>query len=259
MALLSWNCHGFKHHVSELRDLINQYHPVCLALQETFLHEAKTAKIRRYSTLRKDYVDGDRASGGVALFTSHDYPSSPLNIHTNLQAVAARIHIHSLITVCSLYLPPNININQNSLNNLINQLPPPFILLGDLNGHSPLWGSPSTNSRGAQIEQLISDHDLCIFNSDEHTYFHQPSRTFHSLDLAIGSPNIFLSWKLTIDSYLHNSDHFPLILSHTTHSTHTQRIPRYNLESADWNAFQTLAAITEDMVRKIVLMKLSAV
>lgn len=248
MALVSWNCHGFKQHVSELRDLVNTYHPACIAVQETFLRSSQTAKLRRYSTFRNDNDGGERVSGGVALFVSQNYPSCPFHINTELQAVAIQIHIHSLVTICSLYLPPNTTISQISLHNLINQLPVPFIVLGDFNGHSPLWGSPDLNHRGKQIEKVLSEHDLSLFNTDEKTYFHSPSRSFHSLDLAICSPSTFPYWRFSVDSYLHNSDHFPIVLTHMLHSKYNCDISRYILHSADWKTFTELSNINPTMV-----------
>ncbi|GFW95690.1 probable RNA-directed DNA polymerase from transposon X-element [Trichonephila clavipes] len=137
----------------DVKDIIRQYHPVCVALQETFLKSCHTTKIRRYGCLRKD-TEGPSVSGGVCIFTSLDVPSSALPFHTSLQAVAVRIHSTSLITVCCLYLPPNTAIHQHDLNNLINQLPAPFIILGDFNGHSTLW------------EPYNSDHFPVILSHD---------------------------------------------------------------------------------------------
>ncbi|GBN88614.1 hypothetical protein AVEN_169450-1 [Araneus ventricosus] len=125
---------------------------------------------------------------GVALAVSNDIPSSCLNLNTNLQAVAIRMHIKSLITICSFYLPPHQTIHQTELNNLISQLPSPFLILGDLNGHSPLWGGTETNSRGRQIEQLLSDHSISLLNNDGKTHLHLPTQTFHSIDLALCAP-----------------------------------------------------------------------
>ncbi|GFV88472.1 putative RNA-directed DNA polymerase from transposon X-element [Trichonephila clavipes] len=165
-------------------------------------------QVRGYNCVRRD-VDGDTSpNGGVCLFTSHLYPSNVVTLHTSLQAVAVRIHIHSLVTVCCVYLPPNDVVPQVDLNQLVSQLPAPFILLGDFNGHSPLWGHDDTNSRGRQIEQLISDHCLCLLNNDEKTYFHAPTRTFHSLDLAICSPALLPMLNFEVAKDLHNSDHF---------------------------------------------------
>ncbi|GFX80907.1 probable RNA-directed DNA polymerase from transposon X-element [Trichonephila clavipes] len=171
-------------------------------------------QVRGYNCVRRD-VDGDTSpTGGVCLFTSNLFPSNVVTLHTSLQAVAVRIHIHSLVTVCCVYLPPNDVVPQVDLNHLVSQLPAPFILLGDFNGHSPLWGHDVTNSRGRQIEQLISDHCLCLLNNDEKTYFHAPTRTFHSLDLAICSPTLLPMLNFEVANDLHNSDHFPLIVSH---------------------------------------------
>ncbi|GFU50703.1 putative RNA-directed DNA polymerase from transposon X-element [Trichonephila clavipes] len=186
---------------------------ICVALQETFLKSCHTTKIRRYGCVRKD-TEGPSVSGGVCIFTSLDVPSSALPLHTSLQAVAVRIHSTSLITVCCLYLPPNTAIHQHDLNNLVDQLPAPFIILGDFNGHSTLWGSAKTNPRGRQIEQVLSDHCLCLLNHEEPTYFHEPTRSFHTIDLAICSPSLLPHLNLSVEKNLYNSDHFPVILSH---------------------------------------------
>ncbi|GBM19035.1 hypothetical protein AVEN_145598-1 [Araneus ventricosus] len=137
-TFISWNCRGFMNKSSELKDIINKHNPACIALQETYL---KTDKhyLRNYEIFSKHHIQ-DRASGGVALLAASHIPSMSLNLNTTLQAVAIRIQIQSLVTVCSLYLPPSARISQTDLNNLISQLPSPFIILGDLNGHSPFLG-----------------------------------------------------------------------------------------------------------------------
>ncbi|GFV70825.1 hypothetical protein TNCV_2818581 [Trichonephila clavipes] len=140
-------------------------------LQETFLKSCHTTKIRRYGCVRKD-TEGPSVSGGVCIFTSLDVPFSALPLHTSLQAVAVRIHSTSLITVCCLYFPPNTVIHQHDLNNLVDQLPAPFVILGDFNGHSTLWGSAKTNPRGRQIEQVLSDQcvSVCLITRNQRTF-----------------------------------------------------------------------------------------
>ncbi|GFT26350.1 probable RNA-directed DNA polymerase from transposon X-element [Trichonephila clavipes] len=206
-------------------------------------------QVRGYNCVRRD-VDGDTSpTGGVCLFTSNLYPSTVVTLHTSLQAVAVRIHVHSLVTVCCVYLPPNDVVPQVDLNHLVSQLPAPFILLGDFNGHSPLWGHDVTNSRGRQIEQLISDHCLCLLNNDEKTYFHAPTRTFHSLDLAICSPTLLPMLNFEVANDLHNSDHFPLLVSHVNGAGTRFRPPTYHFHRADWDKFTRLAIITGTMVQ----------
>ncbi|GFX54006.1 putative RNA-directed DNA polymerase from transposon X-element [Trichonephila clavipes] len=233
---------------NDVKDIIRQYHPVCVALQETFLKSFHTTKIRRYGCVRKD-TEGPSVSEGVCIFTSLDVPSSALPLHTSLQAVAVRIHSTSLITVCCLYLPPNVVIHQHDLNNLVDQLPVPFVILGDFNGHSTLWGSAKTNPRGRQIEQVLSDHCLCLLNHEEPTYFHEPTRSFHTLDLVICSPSLFPDFNLSVEKDLYNSDHFPVILFHYSDPSGKTFPPTYSYSRTDWALFTQLAVITDTMVK----------
>ncbi|GFW34518.1 RNA-directed DNA polymerase from mobile element jockey [Trichonephila clavipes] len=268
----------------DVKDIIRQYHPVCVALQETFLKSCHTTKIHRYGCVRKD-TEGPSVSGGVCIFTSLDVPSSALPLHTSLQAVAVRIHSTSLITVCCLYLPPNTVIHQHDLNNLVDQLPAPFIILGDFNGHSTLWGSAKTNPRGRQIEQVLSDHCLCLLNHEEPTYFHEPTRSFHTIDLTICSPSLLPHLKAAVAEWYRyrtvacfvtgsspvplktrrvgqrctlnlsraetssRCDHFPVILSHDSDPGGKTFPPTYSYRRADWALFTQLAVITDAMVK----------
>ncbi|GBN76997.1 hypothetical protein AVEN_19540-1 [Araneus ventricosus] len=245
---ISRNCRGFMNKSSELKDIINKHNPACIALQETYL---KTDKhyIRNYEIFSKHHIQ-DRASGGVALLAASHIPSMSLNLNTNLQAVAIRIQMQSLVTVYSLYLPPSERISQTDLNNLISQLPSPFIILGDLNGHSPFWGSTDSNSRGLQIEQFLADHNLYLLNSDEKTHFHLPTRTFHSVHLAISSQSLLPFLNLTVDNDLYNSDHFPLIVTDNRHSpANSYRPPKYILNVANWEKFTSLSNINSETIK----------
>ncbi|GBL76420.1 UNC93-like protein [Araneus ventricosus] len=143
----------------DIKSIINKYQPICLGLEETYLKPHLSPKFKNYTTQRRDFQQGSRASGGVAYLTSCQIPSKPILLKTQLQAVALQIQLNSRIIVCYLYLPPSVHIEQKRLDGLIQQLPSPFLLLGDFNGHNPLSGSSDTNPRGRQIETLIDDHE----------------------------------------------------------------------------------------------------
>ncbi|GBL90828.1 putative RNA-directed DNA polymerase from transposon X-element [Araneus ventricosus] len=130
-----------------------------------------------------------------------------------------------------------------------NPVPSPFLILGDLKGHSPLWGGTETNSRGRQIEQLLADHNICLLNNNEKTHFHLPTQTFHSIDLALCSPALLPSLNLTVDDNLHNSDHFPLIITDNRHNSANHYCsPKYVYNAADWQKFSSLADITSAII-----------
>ena len=88
-----------------------------------------------YST----YVDEDeRAAGGSTILVRDNILHSYVNLNTDLQAVAVRITLDKTITLCSVYIPPNSSLSLTQLKNLSDQLPTPFIIMGDFNGHNPL-------------------------------------------------------------------------------------------------------------------------
>ena len=76
------------------------------------------------------------------------------------------------LTVCNIYLPPSLDVNFSDLEHLIEQLPAPFVLVGDLNAHSPLWDDVKQDSRGKMVERLLNDYSLCLLNTGELTYRH---------------------------------------------------------------------------------------
>ncbi|GBM70497.1 hypothetical protein AVEN_53792-1, partial [Araneus ventricosus] len=102
----------------------------CIGLQETFLSSNNPLKLHGYNSVRKDAAIGSNHSGGECILTSNLYPSTPLPLHTSLQAVAVQVHTRSLVTVCCVYLPPHDVVSQQDLDTLVDQLPTPFPLRG---------------------------------------------------------------------------------------------------------------------------------
>ena len=91
-------------------------------------------------------------------------------MNTNLQAVAVNVTLSKKVTICSIYLPPIDIRSKYPLASLINQLPQPFMLVGDLNGDSKVWGCSDTNDRGGIIEDVISENDLCLMKNNLHIF-----------------------------------------------------------------------------------------
>ena len=66
------------------------------------------------------------------------------------------------VTICSIYLPPSEILSKNSMVNLIDQLPQPFMLVSDFDSHSKVWGCSDTNNRGEIIEDVIAEM-ICVY------------------------------------------------------------------------------------------------
>ncbi|GBN62854.1 hypothetical protein AVEN_110317-1 [Araneus ventricosus] len=128
LKIVSRNCHGLQTHKEDIKSILNKYQPICLDLQETYLKPHLSSKFKNYTTQRNDFQQGSRASGGMVCLSSCQIPSKPILLNTQLQEVAIQIQLNSRITVCYVYVPPRVHIEQRHLDDLIQQLPSPFFL-----------------------------------------------------------------------------------------------------------------------------------
>ena len=122
------------------------------------------------------------------------YPQREIKLCTDLQAVAVSVSLEKEITICSLYIPPNFTLHSQHLNSLLEQLPSPYLLVSDFNGHNMLWGCSKNIDRGDIIENFIEATDLCLMNDKSHTYLHPATGTFSSLDLSLCHPSLILDF-----------------------------------------------------------------
>lgn len=241
-SFLQWNCRGLISNLDDINDILDKYNIVCACLQETYLTTQSVNPFRCFDMFRKDRIGTARASGGVAILTAKSVPTRPFPVTTDLEAVAVQVCLDSVITVCSLYLPPSESITQKQFEDLCDQLPAPFMILGDLNAHSPLWGGTKVDCRGKMLEKVILSRAICLLNTGSPTHVNISTRSFSVLDLSLCSPSLFqlVDWNVERNPY--GSDHFPVILSFPLASqTLTLRPPRWRLSEAKWDVFQNQA------------------
>ncbi|KFM61872.1 hypothetical protein X975_23941, partial [Stegodyphus mimosarum] len=99
---------------------------------------------------------------------------------------------------------------------------------------------------------MIEDHCLCLLNNGQNNYFHEPTRSFHALDLAICSPSLLPFSTFSVGNYPYNNDHFPILVSITRDRKFPMsRVPHFILTRADWELFSSLTEITEEMVKDV--------
>ena len=165
-GILQWNIRGLRPNYTELDLLLKNLDPAVVCLQETKLSQNQNDySIKRFSSYHFINQNCQIACGGTSIFIRNTILHRQIILNTNLQAIAIRATLQKPITICSLYLPPHFNPTLKDLKNLIHQLPTPFLLVGDFNAHSPLWGGTSTNTKGKLLEDILLQCHLCLFNN----------------------------------------------------------------------------------------------
>ena len=241
--IIQWNCRGLKPKFDEIKLLLSHHKSSVICLQETFLKRDDTISLKGFNVYNHIHAECQRSSGGTSIFVKSSCPQRHIDLSTELQATAVSVTLDKEITICSVYIPPSFSLTSEHLNSLIQELPTPYLLLGDFNGHNILWGSKENNSRGELIENIITNNDICLMNDKSYTYMHYPTGSFSSIDLSLCHPSIFLDFNWSVCNDQHHSDHFPILIESNT-STVEDHNPKWKLNKANWEVFQSLCTET---------------
>uniref|UniRef100_T1I8R4 Endo/exonuclease/phosphatase domain-containing protein n=1 Tax=Rhodnius prolixus TaxID=13249 RepID=T1I8R4_RHOPR len=245
MSILQWNMNGYPTHKEELRKLIKEKSPLLVCLQETHLKPRNNLTIPHYNCYRRDFLQGQRACGGVGILVRDDIICQKILINSNFQTVIVKVCLLHPITVCSIYIPPRQNINLEEMNSFLRQIQGPTLLLGDFNAHHIVWGSEVTESRGRELLDAIEEQNLILLNDGSKTFLSSSFGTMSAIDLSISSVSLVtrLEWNVLEDSY--GSDHFPICI-HMENGIQAQERPkRWRIKQANWELYAERSSLKE--------------
>ena len=94
------------------------------------------------------YAQTDRATRGSSIAISNRYFHSQI-LKKKPSAVAVRLSLHKTITLCSVYIPPNYKLQPRELTELIQQLPGPCMILGEI-----LYGEVTKSQIQAKLSKM---------------------------------------------------------------------------------------------------------
>lgn len=211
--LIHWNCRGLINNYSDVKDLLNTFSPFVICLQETNLGPEYKNILKNYKVFRCDREQSGRLSGGVAIVIQSGVATRQIKLKTKYEAVAVTTLLFKTITICCLYLQPHSPVNLHDLEELLDQLPEPYLVVGDFNAHSSFWGSELTDTRGRILEDFILCNNICLLNTGKQTYCSPSSGKMSCLDLSLCSPSIFNYFKWDVIDNPYGSDHLLLLLS----------------------------------------------
>ena len=236
--IITWNCESLRAKKHELDILIAEKNPVAICLQDTRLNEVDEDyfKISGYTAYFNSF---GTSPSGVAIYVKNSIPQSPVKIITNLQALAVRVTMKGkAYVITSIYIPPSTVPTVQDFDTFISQLKSSsYLLNGDLNAHSLLWGASSTCARGKVTEQILNKYHLIPVNISHNTFLSRAYGTYSLVDLTLAHPSIYLDFQYNVLSSSYSSDHFPVVLELASDNEEDERRPHFNINKANWAGF----------------------
>lgn len=241
-TIIQWNACGLIDKWAEIQLLSNQHKPMIMALQETLFDTRKIFTKLDGSRYRWHIQPGPNPSrNGVAIAVDKTIPHKMIPINaTQLQVIACRTMGKDAITYASLYVPPRhlpVEVFEKELRSIMEQLPKPFMLMGDYNAHSTEWGSFKTDKYGKAVQKLVDELSLHIMNTGHSTRIGNSKVNMSAVDLTITSRK-FGSFKWEVDSDCRGSDHIPILIKVHKEKISIKEKQHWNHRKADWTMFQ---------------------
>ena len=130
--------------------------------------------------------------------------------------------------ICSLYLP-HIAATKQEIVQFINQLPKPFIIMGDLNARSAVWKDTGWNEKGRVTEEILLDTDVVLLNNGSVTHDHSQTNSYSVIDLT----DCKVDFVHTVLKDLYDCDHYPIHVE-LPNNILSLKVNKFNIEKAHW-------------------------
>ena len=246
---MQWNVRSYQKNKPFIQSAVDDYKPDAICLHETWAKPTIDMKLNSYTTAARR--DRENIIGvGVSVHIKTDIPNTKIELKTNLEAAATKVYLPSYaITLCSLYLSNNVNNPDliNELNKLREQLPVPFLILTDINGHHSSWGSDYCDARGKIICDWLDSSNLAILNDGTPTRLSGQGLYSH-IDLSITTQTLasLPDWEVILTTY--HSDHFPILISFSDHTNNILIKPKWITAKANWDKFRELLSLPSEFM-----------
>ena len=247
---MQWNIRGLAANREQIPVLFKEHNIVALCLQETKLGNQSPNFGSNYVFFRSPPLIGIRAQGGAGIIVHKSVNYKTVQLNTVLQACAVQIFTNRWVTLCSLYLDPNFEdrlqdksgnprqLELNDLQSLVDQLPQPYIIMGDFNAKHTMWGEQNCDRWGCIVEDLIDNNDVTLLNDGSSTRHDVHYNSSSAIDLTLCSPTLRLDYQWSVDENCHGSDHYPLHMKYVK-NVPSSCLPKWKSSEADWKSFNT--------------------
>ena len=166
--IIQWNCNGIKARIKlgELQRIINNYNPWCLCLQHTGNHNTN---IKNYKLASQSI--GNNNELGTSIYVHNEVIYDNINVTRSefqYSATALKLSDGTKFSVLNTYNQPLFNYRFNDLKEIINGIPKPILLVGDMNAHNPIWDEnySTADEAGKKIEEIIDELNLVCLNDE---------------------------------------------------------------------------------------------
>lgn len=219
LDIIQFNCNGLRNQSDAIKQLMMDYSPMVILLQELKIKKGESIKFKGYKLLTKHIREDSSAFPSIGMLIKNGLFYEEIETPDDWLVIGINTFIRKKISLFSYYDNRRINkLSQNQLNQITKLGKHKAILMGDLNAHSSIWNNlmidGQESSRGKIVNDFILNSDYVIANDGSTTRLSPiigiPNS---SIDLTILHSDLshMFNWEVILDGTM--SDHLPCALS----------------------------------------------
>lgn len=242
IKLAHWNANGLTTHKLELEKFLILNRIDVMLISETHLTDKNNFKIFGYRIYKNDHPN-NKAHGGTAILIRNRIKHHPIHSNQSEEIQYTAINLMELggpINIAAVYCPPKYNIKTEQFNKFIKLMGNRFLVAGDFNAKSPLWGARTKSPRGKQLEKTIYENNLNCITGKRPTHWPADRRKRPDIiDFGLSKGlNPYLFNTTTTDDL--SSDHSPTIIELNSTPILAEKPHKLTNGKTNWLKFQHL-------------------
>lgn len=251
--IIQFNCNGLRAQFVEIKQLIIDYNPVIILLQELKMKKGTKVEFRGYTLVTKHLRDESNDSISVGFLIKDGISYELIDIPCNWMVIGINIFIRRYLSVFSYYDNQRLDLlSFNQLQSISKMGRYPAVIMGDFNAHSSVWDDNlrnkivTSNKRDKAIIQFINETDYVLMNDGRITRISPVYNSDNSsLDLTFIHKDLVQYYDWNVADVMMGSDHLAcfLISKHINETVHKRII--WDLSTTDWNKFNSICAFEE--------------
>lgn len=270
IKIMELNCKGLVSKLQEIKKLIYFITPDVICFNETWLRANREPRINGYIS---EWHHRDANGGGLGIIIVNQLQYIKINLvpypNGMLEAMAIKIYLRNSanwLYILNLYNPCK-PITRQEVMHYVNQLGILFVIMGDMNAHTPILDyiyHGYTNPAGRALESVLSEENLVLINPPNFiTYVDYRTGKPSCLDVCIASPAIAAQIELSRAADV-GSDHSPILAEIRLQPVRCiQSCPkRWNLTGTNWKKWakdipvsnlvkpDSAEALSEDLIKR---------
>lgn len=239
--IIQFNCRGIRAQFHQIKQLIVEYSPKFILLQELLIEKDSDVKFKGYKLILK--LVGSWRSPSVGILIADGIIYDLIDTPDSMCVIGINTFCNGPVSLFSFYDNEKLNqLNEANLDIIANAGTYRPIIMGDFNAKNCLWDNDRknntfTDSRSKSIINFINKSNFAILNDGSSTRISPILNQKNSaLDLTIVDGSLFGHFNWSVADCSYGSDHLPTMLSSIRTFESTSKMI-WDYKNTNWDFF----------------------